>query len=317
MHHIIRIYAQNLKTQNHLKCNTSGIPSVLAVVSIILILFSACGTNNHVNTTPLFWEISSDQNIIYALGSIHVAKEEIYPLSKTIMDAYDNSSCVVFERDITSEQVSTPDRNIALSQIIDTDLYEQVFTRIKELYPSFPDEEIHSSSFYGIVELLMKTCYTEAKLSPENSIDIYFMNRALTDGKLVSGVESYAQAAEDLTHFPDAYYEYTLKALLDSKTYVDNVSLLFKDWCRGDLTAIESTQVQPLREAKDNSELERFLYEFSLVERNSRITETFIDYLESNQTTFFVIGVAHLVGDEGVISQLEKSGYEIRLLDIT
>ena len=93
--------------------------------------------------------------------------------------------------------------------------------------------------------------------------------------------------------------------------------LLFKDWCRGDLTAIESTQVQPLREAKDNSELERFLYEFSLVERNSRITETFIDYLESNQTTFFVIGVAHLVGDEGVISQLEKSGYEIRLLDIT
>lgn len=72
-----------------------------------------------------------------------------------------------------------------------------------------------------------------------------------------------------------------------------------------------------MREAKDNSELGRFLYEFSLVERNSRITETFIDYLEGNQTTFFVIGAAHLVGDEGVISQLEKLGYEIRLLDIT
>lgn len=313
----MRSYKEQFNSRKHLKCSPVGKMKVFATVSFVLICLSACSTNNHMNTTPLFWEISSSDNTIYALGSIHVAKKEIYPLNKTIMDAYDSSSCVVFERDITSEQISSTDNNIALSQIIDSGLYEQVFMRIKELYPSLPDAEINSSSFYGIVELLMKTCYSETKLSPENSIDIYFMNRALNDGKLISGVESYAQAAEDLANFPDAYYEYTLKALLDSKTYAESVSLLFADWCHGDLAAIESTQVQPLREAKDNSELERFLYEFSLVERNSRITETFVEYLEGNQTTFLVVGTAHLVGDEGVISQLEKLGYEVRLLEIT
>lgn len=279
-------------------------------------ILSSCKPQKHVKTTPLFWEITSSTNKIYILGSIHVATPEIYPLSQTIMEAYEESSCVVLERDITSERIGKSLGHNSLSQFMDSKLYEQAVNTILEMNPSLTMDDIQSNSFYGIMELLMQTCYEKTGLSPEYGVDNFFAYKAIEDKKSVSGVESYAQAAQDEKLFPSEYYEYTLKNLLNVDSYSNSVMESFELWCMGDESALERTQVQPLRGTAKNTVLGQFLYEFMIKERNSRIAQKAIDCLEDGQTTFVVVGVAHLIGEESVIFQLGELGYNVEQLEI-
>src|ERR1051325_7324774 len=46
------------------------------------------------------WEARGKSNSVYLLGSMHFAKEDMYPLAKPIEQAYDGSSLIVFEADL-------------------------------------------------------------------------------------------------------------------------------------------------------------------------------------------------------------------------
>ena len=44
------------------------------------------------------------------------------------------------------------------------------------------------------------------------------------------------------------------------------------------------------------------------------MTDKVIQQLENDETTFVVFGVAHIVGEEGIINQLQELGYTVELL---
>ena len=46
------------------------------------------------------WEIKTDKNSVYLLGSLHLMKKEAYPLNRTIENAYDNSEIIILETDL-------------------------------------------------------------------------------------------------------------------------------------------------------------------------------------------------------------------------
>ena len=67
---------------------------------ITLIQFSQSGYGK---THPqFFWELSQKKSKIFLLGSIHVAKKDIYPLSKKVYQAFDSSNYLVVEVNIKS-----------------------------------------------------------------------------------------------------------------------------------------------------------------------------------------------------------------------
>ena len=51
----------------------------------------------------LLYKVSSKQSTVYILGSIHLAKAELYPLDKAIIKAYEKSDVLVVEVDPSSE----------------------------------------------------------------------------------------------------------------------------------------------------------------------------------------------------------------------
>lgn len=52
----------------------------------------------------LFWKASDEDSTIYLLGSIHVADQSLYPLSKDILNAFDSSDILVLEADLSRLQ---------------------------------------------------------------------------------------------------------------------------------------------------------------------------------------------------------------------
>ena len=54
-------------------------------------------------TGCLLWKVKSDTSTVYLLGSVHVAKKEMYPLHPAIEKAFSDSSAVVVEADVKPE----------------------------------------------------------------------------------------------------------------------------------------------------------------------------------------------------------------------
>ena len=50
-------------------------------------------------------------------------------------------------------------------------------------------------------------------------------------------------------------------------------------------------------------------------QRNVAMAETAASYLESGKTVFFAVGVAHLVGADGLVEALRQAGYTVTRID--
>ncbi|MGD9394757.1 MAG: hypothetical protein PVJ81_07395, partial [Dehalococcoidia bacterium] len=62
-----------------------GKTAVLVIVIILSLLpLSACSQESPDSQKSFIWEISSEVNSIYILGSIHIASPDIYPLDSSI-----------------------------------------------------------------------------------------------------------------------------------------------------------------------------------------------------------------------------------------
>ena len=50
------------------------------------------------------------------------------------------------------------------------------------------------------------------------------------------------------------------------------------------------------------------------VDRNEGMLKAAIDYLESGDTVFFSVGLAHLLADNGLVNALREAGYTVELV---
>ena len=73
----------------------------LAIVAIMAIL-TLCGHAAVYGQTgsKCLWSVTSDQNTVYLLGSIHLLSRWDYPVDEDFEAAYRNSRVIVFETDL-------------------------------------------------------------------------------------------------------------------------------------------------------------------------------------------------------------------------
>lgn len=111
---------------------------------------------------------------------------------------------------------------------------------------------------------------------------------ALFDGAPVSEqVASLEQSLKELEAKPDAYLD------------------LVKAWMSGDLAAIDTEALKPMRAAAPG------LYARLVTERNARWTKALQTRLAGSGKTVVVVGVGHLAGDDGLPARLRALGYSV------
>ena len=72
----------------------------IAIVWLVAILAPYANADQK----SFLWQITSKQNVVYVLGSVHVGNSALYPLNKTIEDAFTQSSVLAVEVDATDQQ---------------------------------------------------------------------------------------------------------------------------------------------------------------------------------------------------------------------
>jgi len=255
------------------------------------------------------WEIKSDNATVYLLGSIHLAKSEIYPLDDKIENAYKNSDNVVVEVNV---------KNVNQFELASMMMLEQGKTLKDELSDStfalleneFKKNQIPAMAYmqlkpWAATMLIVQMKLKQAGYDAQSGIDMYFIGKAEKDKKPILELEKMEFQLKMLEKMGDLDDEYFLYSLRDLDKSLEQFESIFEAWKLGDTTEISKISLDGV----DEFESMKIFMDGMLDERNIGMAEKIDGYLKSNKTYLVIVGSAHMIGNNGLLKLLEDKGY--------
>ena len=285
--------------------------------------------------TPLFYHVTGDNGQeMWLFGTIHIGDERTAYLPQEIYDAFDASDALALEFDSEAfekrmeEDEDFQDKisgyyffsdNTLTKQHMDPELYETALKLLKATGSYNINTDYMKAYFWSsfIDDFYLRQGY---QLTRAQGIEERLTTRANKQNKKILDVESGEFQVSMLSGFSDALQETLLAECVftDPMTSWKSAKKLLDMWCAGDEAAMRkylSTDPETLAQMSDE---ERALYEeynnAMTLDRNRAMLEVAKSYLESGETVFFAVGLAHLLVDEGLVDTLRDAGYTVELV---
>ena len=300
----------------NLKGQTVSVERSVSVLCLIVTFLCLSYSISYAEKTFL-WRIQSKKNTVYMLGSIHFLKKDVYPLSRTIEDAFTKSDVLAVEADIND--ISRLD----LQKLIESAFYAagdslekhvsgETFNLIKDetARAGLPMELVYNQKPWFLALTLESMELMKSGYDPNYGIDKYFLSKA-EGRKRISELESLDYQIDLLAGLNDEEQElFLLYTLRELRILVEEVDKLVDAWKSGAVEKMESTVTRSLAEDR------RFytIYDKLLYKRNRNMAQKIEGYLKTNGTYFVIVGAAHLLGDKGIIELLKGKGYSVEQL---
>ena len=256
------------------------------------------------------WEVHGKHNTVYLLGSIHVLRLSDYPLAPAVLEAYGNAKSVLMEvnmEELSSAQVqaemlasaSLPDGKTLLDV-----LGQQRYGRAAALAHEVGVELSMFDQFapWFAAEAISQLQLAQLGFQPESGVEMYFMERARSDGKTVAGLETVHDQISIFQDMPlDTQAEYLASSLEQAHDLPHEVDSMVRAWQQGDTQWFAN---QLLSEFKQDSRL----YQSVLGARNRKWLPKIEALLNDDKNYLVIVGTGHLVGAGSVIELLKKDG---------
>lgn len=279
-------------------------------LAALLSASTGLAAENHL--LPL-WQLSGASNQIYLLGSVHLLREQDYPIPSTIYTAYQDAGTLIMELDMDDlDPLATQSivgelglikTGQTLADLMGDKLYaqaEEIAAEINVPLPMFSASEPWLAAI--TIEQLM---LTRIGFNPDNGIEMHLMTKAAADNKEILGLEEFAQQLGYLdTLSIDAQRSLLMQSLSEAKEIEPMMDGLVDAWRRGDTGFLESQML---------AEMQRYpeLYEALVVARNRDWTRQIEELLDDDQNYLVIVGALHLVGEDSVPSLLRRKGKDV------
>ncbi|MFA6216696.1 MAG: TraB/GumN family protein [Candidatus Omnitrophota bacterium] len=287
---------------------------ILSLSFLFLFLFIAPASPEPSGQHCFLWEVRAGQTVVYILGSIHIFKNELYPLDPRIEEAFNNADTLVVEADINQASlltnVSVLEKAVyqegdSLERHLSQQAYESINQRCAPLGLDLSLFGQFKPWFVAMQVTVMS--YLQLGYDPTSGIDLYFLNKA--SAKKIEELESVEYQINMLDSMSDRNQEYfLLSSLKDIDSQEAEMNAYIQAWLAGDLVSLEDSLFQKLREQPEIAGM----YEALLFERNRDMVSKIEGYLRNSGTYFVVVGAGHLAGEKGILKLLQQKGYSVR-----
>jgi uncharacterized protein YbaP (TraB family) len=260
------------------------------------------------------WQVSGERNQVFLLGSIHLLRQDDYPLPAAIDRAYVEAESIVMEIDLDDmdpfsaqgmvRELGVLPAGQSLELLMGPERYAGVEAAAGIL--DIPLELLQQSRPWLAAVTVEQLLLTRIGFAPELGVETYIMERAVSDGKAITGLETLRQQFEFLASLSlDAQYQLLMQTLEAKQDIEQQMDALVLAWRNGDSAYLE---------AKLLSEIEHYeeLYTVIVSERNRRWAEQIAELLDDEQDYLVVVGSMHLVGEDGVPALLAGKELQVR-----
>lgn len=285
------------------------------IAQLVFVILVSCGWSTAFADTSV-WVATSGATKVYLGGTVHLLRPGDYPLPEEYDQAYADSERLFFETDVSSmndmsvqatmlQQLTYSDDR-SLKTVLSEEAYETLASHLASVgMPIMMMEKFKPGLVVSTLQLLE---FQKLGFTPQG-VDVYFNNRALGDAKAVGELESVQAQIDFIANMGEGNEsEFMLLSLSDLEEISSSMESLIAAWRDGDIQALAELFVDDMRLESEE------LYNSLLLERNQNWLPIIEQMFKEDGNEFVLVGAAHLVGDDGLLSLLEAKGYQVEKL---
>jgi uncharacterized protein len=287
---------------------------VRGVALWLLTLVALVTLQLHAAAPSFLWKVSGPRGgTMYLAGSLHLLTNEYYPLAPAFDDAFAQSDLLVEELDMA--EMLAPDAQMmmlqrgmnpagqTLDKLLSPETMASVKAKVTEL--GLPIAPLQLFKPWALALTLQGMEWQKAGFDPQLGLDRHFYDKARAAEKQVQGLETLAFQIGQFDSLPmplqDRMLADTLKEMATTR---EKVGELAKAWKAGDAAAIEKVVLDDLKSEPE-------MYQRLLLVRNRNWMPKIEALFARPRPAFVIVGAAHLVGSDGLLSMLQARGYTV------
>ncbi len=254
-----------------------------------------------------------DDGRAHLLGSIHVARPELYPLAPAIQRAFDNAGVLVLEVRTGLQAPGQQQAKLlkAARYPPGESLKKNLSPETRRLFERHADKAgpmantLNQFKPWFVSVALSMPALQQLGYSPFHGIDRYFEHRA-GDKRIVT-LESLE---EQLALFEAMDAEIQDLMLRETLLQMDELGrfmeALFRAWKAGDVAALEAVMLDTIKKEEYQP-----LYDRVFLQRNREMARDIDELIREGAEPFVVVGAGHLVGPGSIVERLREEGYSV------
>lgn len=277
--------------------------------------------------TPLLYQVTDEAgHTIWLFGSIHVGREDFYPLPDYVTDAFEAAEALAVEFDLRAyeKDLMAAAKDMALlvytdgstiKDHIDPTLYEEAATLLEDApIPVSMLDRYMPSMWWNLIESL---ALENSSLDAQLGIDMHMIDGAYEAEKPVISIESASSQYSMLAGFSPELQEFLLQNTVQSVKSglsLRQTELLVDLWAEGDEDVL-SDFLSTTEEIPGEAALLYAEYEKALItDRNLSMTDFAENALKEGKPMMICVGAAHIVGKGAMAQLLQERGYTVTKL---
>ncbi len=278
-------------------------------------------------STPYFWKVAGNgyDGEFYLLGSIHAGDQNTNFYPREITEAFEKSQYLAVESDIIAVesdlalqvkmvQALMYPQGVTISDLIGSELYEAARGILVANGYYNPSLDMLRPIYW--MSLIDNIAITKTDYSVDCGVDRYFLTKAKEMKKPILEIEDPIQTYEALAALSPKTQKFLLNEAVQPNYFDESregIAALYAVWKKGDMTGQEHLFADTSTEGMTEEEIK--VYEeynaMLLTTRNAAMVETAVNYLDSNEDIFYIVGLAHMFGEDGIVNSLTERGYTV------
>lgn len=279
--------------------------------------------------TPLFYHVTDAAgHELWLLGTIHVGDARTAYLPQAIYDAFDAADALAVEVNLNAV-----DDSAYTTEMLNATFYENGETISTHIAPALYDAALPAMQATGSYQAEVE--YMKASLW-QNTLSNFYLTRARTlrsscgvDQRLLDRAQETEKKIMEIEGFASQYwlllrYSDALQALLLDETVsagyygaIQELSALYALWCEGNEARLTEALIDKAQADDENAALYEEYNRLMQTERNSLMHAAAVEYLQSEETVFYAVGLAHLLGEDGLVASLRAAGYAVERVNLS
>jgi len=263
------------------------------------------------------WQVEGQGHRLFLSGSIHLLRQEDYPLPGAFDRAYRSADRLIFETDIAAtrtadfasamQQALRLPKGRHLADRLSDDTLMRAQQRLRQMGGSMAAFEDFRPALLALSLSLMEL----QRLGVDApGVDEALFQRARRAGKPIGWLETPQQQIAFIARIGEGEEDALIRQTLDELNSLEReYQRMVTAWREGDLTALEQLMLKPMRRQAPG------LYRSLIVDRNRLWLPQIERLLRDAPVELIIVGSAHLAGPDGLIAALKQRGWKITRME--
>lgn len=270
--------------------------------------------------TPAMWKVTKDNKEMYLFGSIHATQDGAENLPDYVENAFDECDYLAMEIDIERVMNNFEESLNLMQRLMYTDgttIKDHISEETYNAAVKYLTESGLYSSYYDSFKPMMWISLLETAnsgLNSAKSMESIMTAKATEAGKEILEVESMDIQLNVFEKVSDKLADIMILSYtqLDEAESAESEAELYNSWKHGEVVGDTDEEIPD--EYKADYEIYRTAM---LTDRNAGMADKAEEYMNDGKKVFFMVGAAHMYGNDGIVELLKDRGYTVERVSPT